>query len=57
MSWPEKSKQTLAHRQKKKKNKNDVTVTVTLACDIVAAAECSKRFSESDQSAYQETSV
>ena len=32
-------------------------VTVTLACDIVAAAECSKRFSESDQSAYQETSV
>ena len=58
MSRPEKSKQTLAHRQKKqKKNKNDVMVTVTLACDIVAAAECSKRFSESDQSAYQETSV
>ena len=56
MSRPEKSKQTLAHRQKKQ-NKNDVTVTVTLACDIVAAAECSKRFSESNQSAYQETSV
>ena len=40
----------------KKKHKDGVTVTVKLACykDIVAAAEYSKSFSESDQSAYQE---
>ena len=39
-----------------KKHKDGVAVTVKLACykDIVAAAEYSKSFSESDQSAYQE---
>ena len=40
----------------KKKHKDGVTVTVKLACGkyIVVAAEYSKRFCESDQSAYQE---
>ena len=40
----------------KKKHKDCITVTVKLACDkdIVAAAEYSECFSESDQSAYKE---
>ena len=40
----------------KKKHEDGVTVTVKLARDkdIVAAAEYSESFSESDQSAYQE---
>ena len=43
----------------KKVHKDGVTVTVKLACDkdIVASAEYSESFSESDQSAYQETSA
>ena len=43
----------------KKIHKDGVTVTVKLACDkdIVASAEYSESFSESDQSAYQETSA
>ena len=42
------------HRQEK--TRRGVTVTVKLACgkDIVAAAEYSESFSETDQSAYQE---
>ena len=40
----------------KKKHEDGVTLTVKLGCDkdIVAAAEYSERFSESDQSTYQE---
>ena len=40
----------------KKKHKDGVMVTVKLACDkdMVAAAEYSKSFSESDQPPYQE---
>ena len=55
MSRPGKSKQMFVHRQEKK-HEDGVTVTVKLARDkdIVAAAEYSESFSESDQSAYQE---
>ena len=51
MSRSEKSKQIFVHRLKK--HEDDVTVTVILACDkdIVATAEYSESFSESDQSA------
>ena len=40
----------------KKKHEDGVTLTVKLGCDkdIVAAAEYSESFSESDQSTYQE---
>ena len=42
----------------KKKHEDGFTVTVKVSCDkvIVVAAEYTERFSESDQSAYQETS-
>ena len=56
LAWADLKNQNKYSFINKKKHEDGVTLTVKLGCDkdIVAAAEYSESFSESDQSTYQE---
>ena len=54
MSRPEKSKQIFVHREEKTRRWHHGYRKISICKDVVAAAEYSKNFSESDQTAYQE---